>query len=627
MNKTVYNILTSFAALASAVLISSCDDFERKVVVPEIDIPDEVEVDALADRQNIVLKSTYPWFAEANESWITLHKYRGQALIKDSIVFELANNSSLDSRTGSIDIRLMDQMTKRINIVQGGLGEYITLSNSLLYFNKNKAEVVIPVKTRVDWTLSKSSENGFSFSMVDQNNLKISVERNETGADRSAEVTLTSVKDPAKTATLNVIQKDLESLLSISLPDDGKKAVVKKGGEELTFPIAVDSKYICTASDSWIHIVSAPEMEGSFVVENFDIQFTVDPNTTGEERAGWIKIADAARPECCDYFYIYQRGVSKIIYCKPGGTGDGTSWEYAMGDFAKAMAACDNLGDMEIWVAEGEYHLSAAFTKKTVNAYGGFTGNEVALAERDMTKKSTLIGGAHQLCYGWNSTGAAGVYYYLDGFILKGTNTTAGDTGNIQLWKGHGLRNCIVCDNYYGKNAGGYYDGARIVNCIFYNNSSDWSAPVHLVNSEMINSLVVNNKPKSTGAAGGIRCNGNSKIINCVIWGNSGNSSGIQMYLDNDKQGTFLNCAIMGGLVFNSGRMPASYSGILTLTADNPGFADPDARDYSLTAGSALINSGNNAEVLARNILKDIVGEERILDGTVDIGAYEYCKD
>ena len=258
MNKTVYNILSSLAALASAALISSCDDFERKVVVPEIDIPDEVEVDALADRQNIVLKSTYPWFAEANESWITLHKYRGQALIRDSIVFELTNNGSLDSRTGSIDIRLMDQMTKRINIVQGGLGEYITLANSLLYFNKNNAEVVIPVKTRVDWTLSKSSENGFTFSMVDQNNLKISVERNETGADRSAEVTLTSVKDPSKTATLNVIQKDLESLLSISLPDDDKKAVVKKGGEALTFPIAVDSKYICTVSDSWIHIVSAP---------------------------------------------------------------------------------------------------------------------------------------------------------------------------------------------------------------------------------------------------------------------------------------------------------------------------------------------------------------------------------
>lgn len=143
----------------------------------------------------------------------------------------------------------------------------------------------------------------------------------------------------------------------------------------------------------------------------------------------------------------------------------------------------------------------------------------------------------------------------------------------------------------------------------------------------MINSLVVNNKPKSTGAAGGIRSNGASKIINCVIWGNSGNSSGIQMYLDTDKQGIFINCAIMGGLVFNAGRMPASYSGILTLDAENPGFADPASRDYSLTAGSALINSGNNAEVLARNILKDIVGEDRILDGTVDIGAYEYHKD
>ena len=624
MKRIICNILGLTAIASVTILNQGCDNFERTVVAPKIDITEEVEIDALAERQNLFLTSSYPWFAEANDSWITLHKYRGQALLRDSIVFEVAHNPSLDSRTGTIDIRLMDQMTKRITIIQNGMGEYITLTNNMLLFNKNKAEYTIAVNTRVEWSLDKTSENGFSFSPVDKNNLKIAVERNETGGDRQASVTLISKKDPEKKATLTVIQKDVESLISISLSDDQKKAIVKKTGEELSFPIGVDSRYNCTVSDSWIKILSAPEMKGSTIVENFNIDFSVEPNTTGEERTGWVKIEDAAHPECCDYFYIYQRGVSRIIYCKPGGTGDGSSWEYAMGDFAKAMAACDNLGDMEIWVAEGEYQLSGAFTKKTVNAYGGFRGDEEALAQRDMSRKSTLRGGNHQLLYGWNSTGPAGVYYYLDGFILTGTNSTAGDTGNIQLWKGHGLRNCIICDNYYGKNAGGYFDNARIVNCIFYNNCCDWSAPVHVNNSELINVLIVNNTLKSTAAATALRCAGNSTVINCVFWGNGGNSSGLQMYLDANGKGTFRNCAVSGKFSFNGSNMPAAYSDIMILSSDNPGFADPASHNYALVEGSPLIDARFNDLVLSANILRDIVGEDRIVNDRVDIGAYEY---
>ena len=122
-------------------------------------------------------------------------------------------------------------MTKRITIIQNGMGEYITLTNNMLLFNKNKAEYTIAVNTRVEWSLDKTSENGFSFSPVDKNNLKIAVERNETGGDRQASVTLISKKDPEKKATLTVIQKDVESLISISLSDDQKKAIVKKTGE------------------------------------------------------------------------------------------------------------------------------------------------------------------------------------------------------------------------------------------------------------------------------------------------------------------------------------------------------------------------------------------------------------
>ena len=79
MKRIICNILGLTAIASVTILNQGCDNFERTVVAPKIDITEEVEIDALADRQNLFLTSSYPWFAEANDSWITLHKYRGQA--------------------------------------------------------------------------------------------------------------------------------------------------------------------------------------------------------------------------------------------------------------------------------------------------------------------------------------------------------------------------------------------------------------------------------------------------------------------------------------------------------------------------------------------------------------------
>ncbi|MFN0215379.1 MAG: choice-of-anchor Q domain-containing protein, partial [Saprospiraceae bacterium] len=53
----------------------------------------------------------------------------------------------------------------------------------------------------------------------------------------------------------------------------------------------------------------------------------------------------------------------------------------------------------------------------------------------------------------------------------------------------------------------------------------------------------------------------------------------------------------------------------------DPLFRDTAAGDYSLLPCSPLINAGSNAA--AAGILTDIAGNPRILEGTVDIGAYE----
>ncbi|MFR9164965.1 MAG: choice-of-anchor Q domain-containing protein [Dysgonomonas sp.] len=54
----------------------------------------------------------------------------------------------------------------------------------------------------------------------------------------------------------------------------------------------------------------------------------------------------------------------------------------------------------------------------------------------------------------------------------------------------------------------------------------------------------------------------------------------------------------------------------------NPLFSDPDNNDYTLKQGSPVIDKGNNA--YATGIEKDLSDKTRIVNSTIDMGAYEY---
>lgn len=76
-----------------------------------------------------------------------------------------------------------------------------------------------------------------------------------------------------------------------------------------------------------------------------------------------------------DTLFISQRACNQIVYVKAGASGDGTSWERAFGTVEEGLAACTDYGSMELWIAEGEYHLKSwTYLKKGVNTYGGFNG-------------------------------------------------------------------------------------------------------------------------------------------------------------------------------------------------------------------------------------------------------------
>lgn len=608
-------------------LFSACDDSELvRRVEPAIEIQSDLLTGPSASRQVMDLHSTYPWFAEASDSWIKLQRYRGQALKPDSIVAEIEENPEWETREGWIEVRLMDQMSTRIAVKQGGRGSLITLSKKLICFTKNGGEVILEVVTDLEWNTDVQEADGFIFTKVDKNHLKVKAAKNTTGSDISKVVTLADTENTTKTE-LTVIQYNVDNLLSITLPEPEKDVLLPKDGRSMEIPVSLNVSYECVASDdNWIKIGKCPSFSGD-IVQDITIPFEVSVNTGDEERNGYVVVKNAgATVEVSDTIYISQRAFGQIVYVKAGTVGgDGSSWERAFATVEEGIAACTDYGDMELWIAEGDYQLKTWTYLKKVNNYGGFKGTESKLKERDLSRKTTLIAAPNNV---WNSVYAnileAGKCRYVDGFVFTGSNVTQGE-GTIAVWNGWIFRNNIITGNTAYKNAGGYFEGAKIINCLIYDNcTTGSSSTIAALNTDLYNVTVVNNRGAS-GAGVGIRLSGSKQVVyNSVVWGNYSDKTSVQCYVDTQGSSTLVNTAMEGTFYNEPAKENFIVLGADNLGADGPKFVNPSSNDYRLQSTSPLIDAGNNQALDGLNLLRDIFGNKRIWGDKVDIGALEY---
>lgn len=636
-------IISGVSIILSLMSLHSCMKEESHITTPEITIEGSIDVGPEADVYEIPLVSSYPWYAEAVSPWVKVTKNRGQALLDEKIVFSVEPNTTLDPREGIIKVRLMDQKELQVIVKQNGRAEYVSLPMEILYFNNQPSEYSMDVLTKIEWDIKTKEENGISFSKSPEGKLLISSTANTSGADRVATTTVYSVANPDRSADLKIVQRNEKDILSFLLSDDQKTgSVVSKGGGDLDFNIATNNRYKMIPSEEWVKITTIPSINNADIVSTLVVSCSVSPNTTGEERSCVIKLEGTENP-CGDEITLYQRGVGTIVYCKVGGTGDGTTWERAYGSIVDAMNACDNFGDQELWVSEGVFTVQAPewIGKKYINVFGGFKGDEIAVGQRDMNRKTTLTG-TKKFLWGYRDNSVAeDKYYYMDGFIITGINDPNGNIGLFELYKHHALRNCIICNNTYGKNAGGYFEETRVENCLFYGNTNTGAAGVVQINkTDMVNCTIVGNK--ATGdwsAAGGVRLSPGSRMISTVVWGNEQQCKrdfSVQVYLDKDKEGEMINCFIMPGFkikdkteaMFNDGFAPKGGTGWSKLDKDNSvaaKFCDPAKFDWQLLPGSVLIDAGKDEFV--SGIKTDIIGKSRIAGDHVDVGAYEYHQN
>lgn len=359
------------------------------------------------------------------------------------------------------------------------------------------------------------------------------------------------------------------------------------------------------------------------------------------------------------------------------GSNNGTTWTDA---FTDLQAALDNaVANDEIWVAEGTYYPSKDSLGNSapsdnrlktfqlvsgIDIYGGFSGTENAIGERDVKANRTILDGdlttlhAFHVVIGANNA-------TLDGFTIRnGLATgilelnTVGGGMLIDTLSDMSIKNCTFYNNHAAQGGGiaqiyssnttiencyftadtavnggaiGSFGGSGTVinNCVFHSNHAYGSgetqglgAALYVWSSgepSVFNSTFSNNTSETSSGALHTRNGPRIFLYNCIIWGNKTNDF-IASNSSPDRFVPVYCCIEQNGWEAGEGNI-----------STDPLLADSENGYLNLLPGSSCIDAANGDY----STEFDIRGNTRIDYGNVansgtgtptyaDIGAIEF---
>ena len=225
-----------------------------------------------------------------------------------------------------------------------------------------------------------------------------------------------------------------------------------------------------------------------------------------------------------------------------------------------------------------------------------------------------------------------------DSVIDKNENSSDGPCGGVYITGGELLR-CLIATNSTGKvgtgapHGGGVrMTGGTVAYCrIIGNTSYGHGGGIYQTGGLLRNSLITGNKTADASKNGGGVCMANAAALmeSCTVAGNESGGTGKGLYI---TAGEVINSIIYANnatpnVTQNGGTI--TYSCMTPLVGDatsgnidgDPFFTDATAGDYTLSLGSAAVDRGINQEWMED--ASDLAGTNRIINSTVDMGAFE----
>ena len=318
---------------------------------------------------------------------------------------------------------------------------------------------------------------------------------------------------------------------------------------------------------------------------------------------------------------------SSVLYAapQPAGVADCSSWNNACSLQSAIYVA--EIGE-QIWVKTGVYKPTSAIDRTAsfvlrsgVEMYGGFSGNETDLVQRDWIKNPTILSGdidnndvntdGNNIAelstdlLGSNSYHVVNGSYVdqstiLDGFVItaglaSGTDTNNQGAGMYNTSSYATLRNLFFSGNVVA-HAGGamanWFSGLNIVNVTFYNNRAYYGGGVYNVygSSKFTNASFIGNIG-STWGGGMLNDQSNPILVNVVFDGNISYTNGGGILNYNHSSTTFLN------VTFVSNSAGASGGGMLNDYLSNPTLINVIMVDNTAFMGPQIYNANDIDEV------------------------------
>lgn len=376
------------------------------------------------------------------------------------------------------------------------------------------------------------------------------------------------------------------------------------------------------------------------------------------------------------------------LYVKKGANGNGSSWQNAIPELATALVAASSINGTNnqhvnrIFVAKGTYKPmysaidgdnftpnptdprdKAFLMVEDVNIYGGFDpdNNISTLADNrippSLTTGSILSGdfNDNDVISGHNTTlnianNTENAYHIviangilgtleLNGFALVGGNAQESENTSATI-------NSVPVYRHSG--GGVYVDGVSLIlrNLLITGNVATYGAGLRTNSStlKLLNTAMVKNYSRIGGAFS--TGEGFTTIANCTIAGNGGIEGSRAAHIGLNDFTSITNSIVWGGIIFANVDYSASYSLIQGNTNINNNDGNINATglsetDIFLNAAGGIYTLKDNTNVAFDkgsnslytdaggnlNTDRDLVGNPRLRNITIDMGAYELQED